>query len=103
MEAHGTAEVDLSLRSPGVGHGLEGALAVPRPLRDLLAEHHLLQRRICVAFRPYWKGLLSSIDGSGSVVCALEENPFCFLISHGILRFSCQRCLMPLGFVVHFL
>ena len=42
MEAHGTAEVDLSLRSPGVGHGLEEALAVSCPLRDLLAVRHLL-------------------------------------------------------------
>ena len=41
MEAHGMAEADLSLRSPGVGHGLEGALAVACPRRDLLAEHHL--------------------------------------------------------------
>ena len=42
MEAHGTAEVDLSLRSPEVEHGLEEALAVSCPLRDLLAVRHLL-------------------------------------------------------------
>ena len=103
MEAHGTAEADLSLRSPGVGHGLEGALAVSCPRRDLLAEHHLLQRQICVAFRPQWKGLLSSTDGSGSVMCALEEKWFYFSITHGTLRSFCEKCLMPLGFVVHFL
>ena len=51
MEAHGTAEVDLSLRSPGVVHGLEEAPAVSCNLRDLLAVRHLVQRRICVAFR----------------------------------------------------
>ena len=44
MEAHGMAEADLSLRSPGVGHGLEEALAVSCPLHDLLAVRHLLQR-----------------------------------------------------------
>ena len=74
MEAHGMAEVDLSLRSPGVGYGLEEALAVSCPLRDLLAVLHLLQRRICVALRLPWNGLLSSTDGSRSVMCALEEN-----------------------------
>ena len=76
MEAHGTAEVDLSLRSPGVGHGLEGALAVSCPLCDLLATCHLLQGRICMAFRHQWKGPLSLTDGSGSIICALEEKWF---------------------------
>lgn len=100
MEAHGTAEVNLSLRSPVVGHDLEEALAVSCLLRDPLAVRHLLQRRICVAFRLQWKGFLY---GSGSVMCALEENWFYFLITHGTLRFCPEECLMPLGFVVHFL
>ena len=103
MEAHGTAEVDLSLRSPGVVHGLEEAPAVSCNLRDLLAVRHLLQRRICVAFRLQWKGLLSSTDGSGSVMCALEESWFYFSITHGTLRSFREKRLMRLGFVVHFL
>ena len=103
LEAHGTAEVDLSLRSPEVGHDLEEALAVFCPLRDPLAVRHLLQRRICVAFRLQWKGLLSSTCGSGSVMCALEEYWIYFLITHGTLRSCPEEYLMPLGFVVHFL
>lgn len=42
MEAHGTAEVDLSLQSPEAARGLEEALVVSYPLRNLLAERYLL-------------------------------------------------------------
>ena len=70
MEAHGTAEVDPSLRSPGVGRGLEGALAASCPLRDIPEERHLLQNRSSVMFYLICERCISLIGGNGLAICS---------------------------------
>lgn len=103
MEAHGTAEVDPSLRSRGEGRGLEGALAASCPLRDIPEQRHSLQNRSSVVFYLVCKGCISLIGGNGLAICSLQEDWTLLPRNPGRLRSVGEKYLVPSGFEVQLL
>ena len=104
MEARGTAEVDPSLRSRGVGRDLEGALEVILP-REHLEERHLLPDMSSVMVFLLCKACTSPIERIGWATCSLQEDWLWVLLlrAHGILSSFAENNLMSSGIEVQLL
>ena len=102
-EARGKTEVGPSLRSRGVGRGLEGALAVSCLLQILLEERHLLQNRSPVASHSLRKEQQRMIEGPGLAVHSLHKDWLLLLRIREMLCSPGEKLLIPADFEVRYL